>query len=183
MPSTSSSSPSRSTPSTNWSACARWCRAPRRASSAEHRQGGRRRMPRPRGRRRPRGSMPTANGATACIYDRSKLKPGNKIAGPAIVTEMDSTSLILPGHVGYVDTVGNILIWPTATRTRLEGTQNNASQDHRTQQHSLQPGQRSIRSRSTSSRTRCAMRAPRWTRCCSARPCRRAFASSTTPSR
>ncbi len=25
---------------------------------------------------------------------------------------MDSTSLILPGHVGHVDTVGNILIWP-----------------------------------------------------------------------
>jgi N-methylhydantoinase A len=46
------------------------------------------------------------------IYDRSKLKPGNKIPGPAIVTEMDSTSLILPGHVGYIDTVGNMLIWP-----------------------------------------------------------------------
>jgi N-methylhydantoinase A len=48
----------------------------------------------------------------AWIYDRSKLKPGNQIPGPAIVTEMDSTSLILPGHVGHVDTVGNILIWP-----------------------------------------------------------------------
>ncbi len=46
------------------------------------------------------------------IYDRSKLQTGNRIDGPAIVTEMDSTSLILPGHVGVIDAVGNILIWP-----------------------------------------------------------------------
>ena len=48
----------------------------------------------------------------AKIYDRSKLSPGDRVAGPAIVTEMDSTSLILPGHVGVIDAVGNILIWP-----------------------------------------------------------------------
>ena len=47
------------------------------------------------------------------IYDRAKLKPGNTVPGPAVVTEMDSTSVILPGHVGIVDAVGNILIWPT----------------------------------------------------------------------
>ncbi len=46
------------------------------------------------------------------IYDRAKLQPGNKITGPAVVTEMDSTSVILPDHVGVVDDVGNILIWP-----------------------------------------------------------------------
>ncbi|MEM6743375.1 MAG: hydantoinase/oxoprolinase family protein [Pseudomonadota bacterium] len=46
------------------------------------------------------------------IYDRSKLSPGDRVQGPAIVTEMDSTSLILPGHVGVIDAVGNILIWP-----------------------------------------------------------------------
>ena len=48
----------------------------------------------------------------ARIYDRSKLKSGNRIHGPAIVAEMDATALILPGHVGVVDKVGNILIWP-----------------------------------------------------------------------
>jgi N-methylhydantoinase A len=46
------------------------------------------------------------------IYDRSKLHPGNRIEGPAVVIEMDSTSVILPGHVGIIDDVGNILIWP-----------------------------------------------------------------------
>ncbi|MCC1493473.1 hydantoinase/oxoprolinase family protein [Cognatishimia sp. F0-27] len=46
------------------------------------------------------------------IYDRAKLSPGNRVPGPAVVTEMDSTSVILPGHVGVIDAVGNILIWP-----------------------------------------------------------------------
>jgi len=48
----------------------------------------------------------------ARIYDRAKLQSGNRIHGPAIVTEMDATALVLPGHVGIVDRVGNILIWP-----------------------------------------------------------------------
>jgi N-methylhydantoinase A len=46
------------------------------------------------------------------IYDRAKLTPGNKVPGPAVVLEMDSTSVILPDHVGVIDDVGNILIWP-----------------------------------------------------------------------
>ena len=48
----------------------------------------------------------------AKIYDRAKLGAGAVIPGPAIVTEMDSTTLILPDHEGIVDKVGNILIWP-----------------------------------------------------------------------
>jgi N-methylhydantoinase A len=48
----------------------------------------------------------------ASIYDRGKLLAGNLVSGPAIVTEMDSTTLILPGHIGEVDTLGNILIRP-----------------------------------------------------------------------
>lgn len=50
----------------------------------------------------------------AAIYDRSKLHAGDKIPGPCIVTEMDSTAVILPDHVGEVDTFGNILINPVA---------------------------------------------------------------------
>jgi N-methylhydantoinase A len=46
----------------------------------------------------------------AVIYDRSKLKQGDIIAGPAIVIEMDSTTLIEAGCVATVDRVGNILI-------------------------------------------------------------------------
>ena len=51
---------------------------------------------------------------SAAIYDRARLRAGNRIAGPAIVTEMDSTTLILPDHVGEIDRFGNILIRPAA---------------------------------------------------------------------
>ena len=49
----------------------------------------------------------------AMLYDRSRLKAGNVINGPAIVLEMDSTTLVLPGHEGQVDEYGNILITPS----------------------------------------------------------------------
>lgn len=48
----------------------------------------------------------------AVIYDRSRLKAGDLIQGPAIVIEMDSTTLIEAGCDGLVDRVGNILINP-----------------------------------------------------------------------
>ncbi|WP_321326073.1 hydantoinase/oxoprolinase family protein [uncultured Parasphingorhabdus sp.] len=44
------------------------------------------------------------------IYDRSKLAQGDIIPGPAIVVEMDSTTLIESDCVATVDAVGNILI-------------------------------------------------------------------------
>ncbi len=46
----------------------------------------------------------------AIIYDRSKLRQGDVIPGPAIVVEMDSTTLIEAGCIATVDAVGNILI-------------------------------------------------------------------------
>ena len=48
----------------------------------------------------------------ASIYDRSKVGRGTAINGPAIITEMDSTTMILPEHVGRIDSFGNILITP-----------------------------------------------------------------------
>jgi N-methylhydantoinase A len=48
----------------------------------------------------------------AVICDRSKLRQGDVIPGPAIVVEMDSTTLIESGCVATVDAVGNILINP-----------------------------------------------------------------------
>ncbi|AOH85173.1 5-oxoprolinase [Sphingomonas panacis] len=46
----------------------------------------------------------------AVIYDRAKLKAKDVITGPAIVIEMDSTTLIEADCVATVDGVGNILI-------------------------------------------------------------------------
>jgi N-methylhydantoinase A len=48
----------------------------------------------------------------AVIYDRAKLRAGDRIKGPAIVIEMDSTTLIHPGFDAKVDPFGNILITP-----------------------------------------------------------------------
>ena len=44
------------------------------------------------------------------IYDRHFLVPNNRITGPAIVTQKDSTTLILPGNVAVVDENLNLLI-------------------------------------------------------------------------
>jgi N-methylhydantoinase A len=49
---------------------------------------------------------------TANIYDRNKLHAELEIAGPAIVGEMDSTTVVLPGYVAKVDAIGNLLINP-----------------------------------------------------------------------
>jgi len=48
----------------------------------------------------------------ATLYERAKLRPGNRLAGPAIISEMDSTTLVLPAHEAAVDAVGNLLIRP-----------------------------------------------------------------------
>ncbi|MFT6955975.1 MAG: N-methylhydantoinase A [Halieaceae bacterium] len=50
----------------------------------------------------------------ATLYKRSELRAGNEVAGPAVVLEMDSTTVILSGHIGKIDTYGNILITPQA---------------------------------------------------------------------
>lgn len=46
----------------------------------------------------------------AALYDRSRLTPGMAVEGPAIVTELDSTTVVLPGHVATVDRYYNLLI-------------------------------------------------------------------------
>lgn len=46
----------------------------------------------------------------AVIIDRAKLHEGLVVPGPAIVSEMDSTTVVLPGYQANVDSVGNLLI-------------------------------------------------------------------------
>ena len=50
----------------------------------------------------------------ATVYERGRLLAGNRVRGPAIVTQMDTTTLILPGHVADVDSFDNLLIRPEA---------------------------------------------------------------------
>jgi N-methylhydantoinase A len=53
---------------------------------------------------------------TANVYDRDRLLAGNVVTGPAIVTEMDSTTLVLPGHAATVHPSGSLLIRPVANQ-------------------------------------------------------------------
>ena len=46
------------------------------------------------------------------IYDRQKLHEELVVQGPAIVLEMDSTTVILPQHNAKVDALGNLIINP-----------------------------------------------------------------------
>ena len=44
------------------------------------------------------------------IYDRNLLRAGNVLAGPAIIQQDDTTTVLEPGYKGSVDRFGNILI-------------------------------------------------------------------------
>ena len=73
------------------------------------------------------GATPPAGAITACcdaIFDvngaptpvctprfaRAQLRAGNRIAGPAIIDQMDTTTVIPPGFTGRVDYFGNLVI-------------------------------------------------------------------------
>ena len=46
------------------------------------------------------------------IYDRARLRAGHVVAGPAVIEEVDSTTLLHAGHRAEVDEFGNLLISP-----------------------------------------------------------------------
>ena len=45
------------------------------------------------------------------FYDRAALLAGNRIEGPAIINQYDSTTVVPPGLVSEIDRFGNIVIW------------------------------------------------------------------------
>ena len=65
----------------------------------------------------PGGDMPVhLDGAprTARLYRRDALRAGSRFAGPAIVTQADTTTIVPPGFSVRVDGWGNLLIAPEA---------------------------------------------------------------------
>jgi len=44
------------------------------------------------------------------VYARERLRPGNRLAGPAILEQMDSTTLLPPGWAARVDAYGNLVL-------------------------------------------------------------------------
>ncbi len=49
---------------------------------------------------------------TAPVYDRGGLLAGHVVTGPAVITEMDSTTLVLSGHAATVHASGSLLLAP-----------------------------------------------------------------------
>ena len=59
---------------------------------------------------RPLYDLTSAEFANAYVYDRARLGADDRIAGPAIVEQYDSTTVVLPGQALTVDDFGNLLI-------------------------------------------------------------------------
>ena len=46
------------------------------------------------------------------LFDRDALGPGNRISGPALLLQLDTTIVVPPGWAGTVDSFGNLVLEP-----------------------------------------------------------------------
>ena len=54
----------------------------------------------------------TQGAVDTTLYDRDRLQTGNRIAGPALLLQLDTTIVVPPGWAGVVDPYGNLLLEP-----------------------------------------------------------------------
>ena len=55
--------------------------------------------------------LPEAGGFVRCpVFDRDRLAPGHRLPGPAIVEQMDATTVIPPGMTATVEPYGNLIL-------------------------------------------------------------------------
>ena len=55
---------------------------------------------------------------SAALYDRSLLQPGNRIHGPAVITELSATTYLPTGWTAAVDALSNLVLTPTSGARR-----------------------------------------------------------------
>jgi N-methylhydantoinase A len=60
--------------------------------------------------RRPVWLAETRDFVPTPIYARERLRPGNRFTGPAIVEQMDATTLVPPGTTARVDAWLNLIL-------------------------------------------------------------------------
>ena len=46
------------------------------------------------------------------LYDREQLGAGSQLSGPALIIQMDTTTVVPPGWAGTVDAFGNLILEP-----------------------------------------------------------------------
>jgi N-methylhydantoinase A len=57
---------------------------------------------------------------TECpIYARTRLAPGHRVSGPAIIEQMDATTMILPDQEALVDAQANLIITDNRLQDRV----------------------------------------------------------------
>jgi N-methylhydantoinase A len=49
------------------------------------------------------------------LYQREKLRPGNRFVGPAVVFQYDTTTVIPPAWEAVVDSFSNLILATTST--------------------------------------------------------------------
>ena len=55
--------------------------------------------------------LPEAGGFTPCpVYDRDRLQAGNRFSGPAIIEQMDATTVVPPDWVARVESFLNVIL-------------------------------------------------------------------------
>jgi N-methylhydantoinase A len=55
-------------------------------------------------------SFEAASAVKTPIYQRDHMAPGQEISGPAVVEQLDSTTLVFPHYRAVVDRFGNLII-------------------------------------------------------------------------
>jgi N-methylhydantoinase A len=55
---------------------------------------------------------------SATLYDRSRLQPGNRISGPAVITELSATTYLPTGWTATVDALSNLILTPKSGARR-----------------------------------------------------------------
>jgi len=58
----------------------------------------------------PRETVFAGKSVKTAVYDRDRLRPGNRFAGPAVVTEYSATTLVPPFAQAEVDASGNLIL-------------------------------------------------------------------------
>ena len=55
---------------------------------------------------------------SAALYDRALLHPGNRITGPAVITELSATTYLPTGWTAVVDALSNLVLTPKSESRR-----------------------------------------------------------------
>ena len=50
------------------------------------------------------------------LYDRMQLRPGDGLAGPAVIVELSATTYVASGWMAVVDGFGNLVLTPAGRR-------------------------------------------------------------------